>query len=74
MSPEPYTWEPGMILAMWQDGPGHRVWDTGFQLLTGCGRRVTYMGAAPDPLWWYRVPKIGCFECQPSPMIEWTEQ
>ena len=66
-------WEKGMVLAMWQDGPGHTVMDTGMQLLTSCGRRVTYLGAKADTSWWFRVDRVGCFECRPSPMIEWAQ-
>lgn len=67
-------WEKGMVLAMWQDGPGHLVMDTGMQLLTHCGRRVTYLGAGVDTSWWFPVGQPGCFECRPSPMIEWAQQ
>lgn len=68
------VWEKGMILAMWRDGPGHLVMDTGMQLLTRCGRRVTYLGAKVDTSWWFRVDRPGCFECLPSPMTEWAQQ
>lgn len=67
------TWESGMILAMWQNGPGHLIMDTGMQLLTQCGRRVTYLGAQVDTARWFRVDQPGCFECRPAPMAEWAQ-
>lgn len=53
------TWEKGAVLAMWQDGPGHLVMDTGMQLLTRCGRRVTYLGAQVDTSRWSPVDQPG---------------
>ena len=69
---EPFKWERGMFVAYYPDEPGHHVMDTGFQLLTGCGRRVTLWGSMPDPDIWVPVDHLGCFDCRPSPLIEWT--
>lgn len=62
-----------MFVAYYPDEPGHSVIDTGMQLLTHCGKRVTYLGAMPDPKIWVPVARLGCFGCRESPRIEWTE-
>lgn len=72
-------WTKGIILAMYENGPGHMIFDTGWQLLTRCGQRVTWLGIEiPDdhrnPAHWTPVDRVGCFECQPSPLIEWTRE
>lgn len=67
-------WRPGVLLARpWWDAPGHLIMDTGMQLLTHCGLRVTFIGAAPSPEYWIKADRLGCFDCLPSPLIEWTE-
>lgn len=70
----PFMWTPGMRVAYYPGEPGHEVIDTGMQLITRCGKRVTYLGAAPDPAVWVPVSRTGCFDCRPSPMIEWIDQ
>lgn len=62
-----------MLVSRHLDGPGHKVMDTGMQLLTHCGFRVTYIGCELDSRDWVSVARLGCFECQPSPMIEWAK-
>lgn len=71
-SRQPFTWQRGMCVAYYLDEPGHQVIDTGMQLLTRCGLRVTYLGAMPDPDIWVPVDHCGCFDCQPSPLIFWA--
>jgi hypothetical protein len=69
---QPFTWTPGTFVAYYPDEPGHDVIDTGMQLITRCGRRVTYLGVMPDPDIWVPVDHLGCFDCRPSPLIGWT--
>lgn len=72
MPREPWKWERGMFVAYYPDEPGHHVMDTGFQLLTRCGKRVTHLGSVIDTGIWVPVARPGCFECYPSPYIEWA--
>lgn len=69
---EPFKAARGDYVAYYPGEPGHVVMDTGMQLLTLCGLRVTYLGAMPDPDIWVPVDRPGCFDCRPSPLIEWT--
>lgn len=72
MTRAPFMWTPGVRVAYYPGEPGHDVIDTGMQLITRCGRQVTYLGARVDSGTWVPVVRLGCFECRPSPLIEWT--
>lgn len=58
------------LVRQW-NGPGHLVFDTGMQLLTACGRRVTWVGAELER-GWAEADHLECFECLPSPALEWA--
>ena len=67
------VWQPGMFASLY-GGPGHKVVDTGMQLLTHCGSRVTYLGAELDGRRWKPADQLGCFGCMESPRIEWATE
>ncbi|MEO3856189.1 hypothetical protein [Acrocarpospora sp. B8E8] len=65
------VWKPGMFVSFY-GGEGHKVMDTGMQLLTTCGGRVTYLGAELDGRRWKPAERMECFACVESPRIEWA--
>lgn len=63
---------------IWLDSKVHHIFDTGFQLLTGCGKRVTYLGSDLNhgefnvKNEWRDYKEVNCFNCIPSPLAFWT--
>ena len=70
---ESFTWGRGMCVAHYPGEPGHQVIDTGMQLITRCGKRVTFLGSRVESGIWVPVDHVGCFDCVPSPLIFWVE-
>lgn len=58
----------------WWSSKTHKVFDTGFQLLTSCGSRISLTRELDEKHIEKPVSEIDCFDCIPSPLIFWANE